>query len=37
MPQRTMSLALIESKLIRYQPTSGSSEKIKFIPYTEDF
>ncbi len=30
-------LGLIESKLIRYQPTSGSSEKIKFIPYTEDF
>ena len=25
------------SKLVRYQPTSGSSEQIKFIPYTQAF
>ncbi len=25
------------SKLVRYQPTSGSSEQIKFIPYTKAF
>ncbi|XID75611.1 GH3 auxin-responsive promoter family protein [Alkanindiges sp. WGS2144] len=29
--------ALSRSKLIRYQPTSGSSEHIKFIPYYQGF
>ncbi len=29
--------ALSESKLVRFQPTSGSSEQIKFIPYTKAF
>lgn len=28
---------LSTSKLVRYQPTSGSSEQIKFIPYTQMF
>ncbi|ENW19863.1 GH3 family domain-containing protein [Acinetobacter haemolyticus] len=28
---------LSNSKLIRFQPTSGSSEQIKFIPYTQQF
>ncbi len=28
---------LSRSKLVRYQPTSGSSESIKFIPYYQDF
>lgn len=28
---------LIESPLVRFQPTSGSSESIKFIPYTKLF
>lgn len=29
--------SLSSSKLIRFQPTSGSSEQIKFIPYTQAF
>lgn len=29
--------ALSRSKLVRYQPTSGSSESIKFIPYYQAF
>lgn len=28
---------LIHSKIIRFQPTSGSSEALKFIPYTQLF
>lgn len=28
---------LSHSPLVRYQPTSGSSEKLKLIPYTRDF
>lgn len=28
---------LTRSPLVRYQPTSGSSERIKFIPYTKAF
>lgn len=28
---------LSRAKLVRYQPTSGSSESIKFIPYYQDF
>lgn len=28
---------LAKSKMVRYQPTSGSSEQIKFIPYTQMF
>ncbi|MDM1021826.1 GH3 auxin-responsive promoter family protein [Acinetobacter sp. VNK23] len=34
---RTQKQPLSASKLIRYQPTSGSSEQIKFIPYTQAF
>ncbi|MCH7389028.1 GH3 family domain-containing protein [Acinetobacter dispersus] len=34
---RTQQQPLSSSKLIRYQPTSGSSEQIKFIPYTQAF
>ena len=30
-------IKLIDSKLVRFQPTSGSSEQIKFIPYTTLF
>ncbi|WP_277559194.1 GH3 family domain-containing protein [Acinetobacter beijerinckii] len=33
--QESSSLSI--SKLIRFQPTSGSSEQIKFIPYTQLF
>lgn len=29
--------ALSKSPLVRFQPTSGSSESIKFIPYTKQF
>ena len=34
---REQKLSLSSSKLIRFQPTSGSSEQIKFIPYTQLF
>ena len=34
---RDQKLSLSSSKLIRFQPTSGSSEQIKFIPYTQLF
>lgn len=34
---RDQKLALSSSKLVRFQPTSGSSEQIKFIPYTKQF
>lgn len=34
---REQKLSLSTSKLIRFQPTSGSSEQIKFIPYTQLF
>ncbi|ENX01712.1 hypothetical protein F900_01472 [Acinetobacter modestus] len=34
---REKKLSLSSSKLIRFQPTSGSSEQIKFIPYTQLF
>lgn len=33
----TNSNLLNKSKLIRFQPTSGSSEALKFIPYTQAF
>ncbi len=32
---REQKLSLSSSKLVRFQPTSGSSEQIKFIPYTK--
>lgn len=35
--QRQQSKSLIDSPLVRYQPTSGSSEKLKLIPYTKKF
>ncbi len=35
--QRSHKEALTHSPLVRYQPTSGSSEKLKLIPYTRDF
>lgn len=35
--QRQGGKPLSRSRLVRYQPTSGSSEKLKLIPYTEDF
>ena len=28
---------LLDSPIIRFQPTSGSSDALKFIPYTQDF
>lgn len=34
---REQESSLSISKLIRFQPTSGSSEQIKFIPYTQLF
>ncbi|MDH0030341.1 MULTISPECIES: GH3 auxin-responsive promoter family protein [unclassified Acinetobacter] len=34
---RQQKLALSSSRLVRFQPTSGSSEQIKFIPYTQLF
>lgn len=34
---REQGVKLSTSKLVRYQPTSGSSEQIKFIPYTKSF
>lgn len=34
---REQKSSLSISKLIRFQPTSGSSEQIKFIPYTQLF
>lgn len=34
---RAQQSVLSTSKLVRYQPTSGSSEQIKFIPYTQAF
>lgn len=34
---RTRELPLSSSKLVRFQPTSGSSEQIKFIPYNKAF
>jgi len=34
---RSSKTTLSSSKLVRYQPTSGSSEQIKFIPYTQAF
>ncbi|HEX5277323.1 MAG TPA: GH3 auxin-responsive promoter family protein [Fluviicoccus sp.] len=35
--QRQGRESLIDSPLVRYQPTSGSSEKLKLIPYTKAF
>lgn len=35
--QRRGESALTTSPLVRYQPTSGSSEKLKLIPYTKSF
>jgi len=35
--QRMGKESLIDSPLVRYQPTSGSSEKLKLIPYTRHF
>lgn len=35
--QRDQEQALTSSPLVRYQPTSGSSEKLKLIPYTRQF
>ena len=35
--QRRGESALTTSPLVRYQPTSGSSEKLKLIPYTKGF
>lgn len=35
--QRQQEKSLIDSPLVRYQPTSGSSEKLKLIPYTQRF
>lgn len=35
--QRSQKRQLIDSPLVRYQPTSGSSEKLKLIPYTRLF
>ncbi|PTQ90011.1 GH3 family domain-containing protein [Agitococcus lubricus] len=35
--QRQGQTLLTTSPLVRYQPTSGSSEKLKFIPYTKAF
>ena len=34
---RTGQAPLTHSPIVRYQPTSGSSERIKFIPYTKAF
>lgn len=34
---RAGRMQLSRSPLVRYQPTSGSSERIKFIPYTKAF
>ena len=34
---REQKRSLSSSKLVRFQPTSGSSEQIKFIPYTKLF
>lgn len=34
---RKKQISLSSSKLVRFQPTSGSSEQIKFIPYTKLF
>lgn len=35
--QRQGNERLSHSPVVRYQPTSGSSEKLKLIPYTRDF
>lgn len=35
--QRLGTSNLVNSPLVRYQPTSGSSEKLKLIPYTQQF
>lgn len=35
--QRSGTSSLIDSPLVRYQPTSGSSEKLKLIPYSKLF
>lgn len=35
--QRRGESLLTNSPLVRYQPTSGSSEKLKLIPYTKSF
>lgn len=35
--QREGGAALVKSRLVRYQPTSGSSERLKLIPYTQQF
>jgi hypothetical protein len=35
--QRGGGAALVKSPLVRYQPTSGSSERLKLIPYTRQF
>ncbi len=34
---RVGQASLTRSPIVRYQPTSGSSERIKFIPYTKAF
>lgn len=35
--QKTSGKALLSSKIIRYEPTSGSTEARKWIPYSKDF
>lgn len=35
--QREGGAPLVNSRLVRYQPTSGSSERLKLIPYTQQF
>ncbi|MES2917547.1 MAG: GH3 auxin-responsive promoter family protein [Pseudomonadota bacterium] len=35
--QRAKGPSITSSPLVRYQPTSGSSERLKLIPYTQDF
>ncbi|MDO8330031.1 MAG: GH3 auxin-responsive promoter family protein [Fluviicoccus sp.] len=35
--QRNGKESLVNSAIVRYQPTSGSSEKLKLIPYTRAF
>lgn len=35
--QREGSSRLVDSPLVRYQPTSGSSDKLKLIPYSKAF
>lgn len=35
--QRSGGARISESRVVRYQPTSGSSERLKLIPYTQAF